>query len=610
MKMRSYTLFLAILVIATLTVPANAGKLVSSFSQDLGRVTIGTVREAQTYDMPAILWGGEYMWFSGNGNNVITQRGSTLNKFGVSIKLIPGDDFYGQVRNYMSGKTPFLRGTYRMIAMASEAVGNDSRTKPIILFQMTWSRGDHCIARKHIKQLSQLKGATVCLQKGGPHVGMLDDMLKTAGLTWSDIKVVWVDDISGPKGPAVKFAKDRSIDACFVVTPDMFGLLGDPENPGAEGTVADAHRLISTSELGRSIADVVAVRSDFYQSHSAWCEKLTVAYLQEAEKMVQLRKNPRDRNYRATLQTAINFFGKDVVPNMDEAHGLFLDCQPVGHPGNVVFFTEENNVTGFDAFNAKSLDMATTLGYATRRIDLLPSALDWNSPTFKNNLRNTSVVQTARFKPEAVADEIEALAAGGQLDEKTKYSFCTYFEPNQRTFDRSKYGRDFDEVIKLASQYSGATVAVRGHTDPTKTLLHLINAGMAKEMIKRSGSRGNWSYSLNGRPLNLTATKEMVRLVESGQFDGHAQWDPREVMTVALRLSADRAEAFRDELLAYAKSKGIRLDASQITVQGVGIREPFNAKPRNKQEAAANMRVECALVSVSAEAMQPADFDF
>jgi hypothetical protein len=46
---------------------------------------------------------------------------------------------------------------------------------------------------------------------------MLDDVLRTAGLSWNQLKVVWVDDITGPKGPARAFKHNSSIDAAFVV---------------------------------------------------------------------------------------------------------------------------------------------------------------------------------------------------------------------------------------------------------------------------------------------------------------------------------------------------------------------------------------------------------
>ena len=52
------------------------------------------------------------------------------------------------------------------------------------------------------------------------------------------------------------------------------------------------------------------------------------------------------------------------------------------------------------------------------------------------------------------------------------------------------------------------------------------------------------------------------------------------------------------------------LPETQIQPVGVGIREPFIAKPTTPDEAKQNMRVEFRLVRVNAEATKPGDFDF
>ena len=52
------------------------------------------------------------------------------------------------------------------------------------------------------------------------------------------------------------------------------------------------------------------------------------------------------------------------------------------------------------------------------------------------------------------------------------------------------------------------------------------------------------------------------------------------------------------------------MDLSQMQPQGVGIAEPFIAKPRSMDEAKQNMRVEFRLIRVSAEVTQESDFDF
>jgi hypothetical protein len=165
-------------------------------------------------------------------------------------------------------------------------------------------------------------------------------------------------------------------------------------------------------------------------------------------------------------------------------------------------------------------------------------------------------------------------------------------------------------VVEVASKFGGAVIAIRGHADPTKTLVDLVKAGMQKGILKRVGTQGNYSYSLNGKPLELGTTPDLVKLIDAGAFDGVAECNPRETMQAALNLSRNRAEAVLNAIVDYAKTKGLAVDRTQVQPVGVGMREPFVAVPRNMDDAKKNMRVEFRVVRVAAEASKAADFDF
>jgi outer membrane protein OmpA-like peptidoglycan-associated protein len=516
----------------------------------------------------------------------------------------------------VSGKSPFLRGTFRMIGMASEVIGSDPRTKGVVIMQMTWSAGDHMVVKPGIKRITDLRGKTICLQQGGPHVGMFDDILKTGQLSWDDVNVIFVDDLTGDKGPAERFRRDRSVDACFVISPDMIGLCGGLRDTGsgAEGTVRGAKVLVSTAELSRSIADVYVCRKDWYDRNRDTVTKIVAGYFKACEEVIDLKKQYEARGsskYMDLLKLTQQIYGKEVIPTLEEdAHGLLSDCTFVGYPGNVNFFTQANNLSGFEAFQKSALDLAVSRGYARVRAGLMPSGLSYESQAFKGYLSKTTVERKDRFRAEAVLSEIEELSAGGTLDDKTIVSFTINFEPNQNEFSAVQYGVEYQRVVEMADKYGNAVIAVRGHSDPTKTLLELVKAGIKKGELKRTGARGNYRYSLKGRPLDLEATQELSKMIERGVFDGVTGHNPRATMQAALNLSRKRAEAVRDSIIQYAQQKGVYIDKSQIQPVGVGIREPFIAKPRNMGEARQNMRVEFSLVRVEAEASGTSDFDF
>lgn len=584
------------------------------FSELVGKVRVRPV-SGRTLQVPFITWGGDMATFYANGG-LKTRAGSIFQRQGLNLNLVPGDDFVGQVRDYLSGKSPFLRGTFRMMGMASEVIGSDPRTKGVVILQMTWSAGDHMVSRNAIKTLADLKGKTIVLQQGGPHVGMLDDILKNAQLSWKDVKVRWAKDLTGTSdSPAEIFRKEGNVDACFAITPDMLGLCGgiDSEGTGAEGTVRGARVLVSTAQLSRSIADVYVCRKDFYERNKAQVIKFVAGYLKATEEVIDLKKQFEDRASRpfeSLLQMTQDIYGKDTIPVLEEAHGLISDCTFVGYPGNVVFFTEKGNLSGFEVFQKSALNLAIERGYARERMGLFPSGIDYRAKAFTDYLTKLDIKRGERFRAEAVRDEIEMLNTGEGLDDRTILSFTINFEANEDAFSPVQYGAEFQRVVEVAERFGNAVIAIRGHADPTKTLSELVRAGLKKGVLKRSGSRGNYRYVLAGRPLTLDSTSELVRLISEGAFDGVPNINPKETMQAALNLSRNRAEAVFDSILKYAQGKGITMDQSQVQPTGVGIREPFIPKPSSMEEARQNRRVEFRVIRVPAEATLESDFDF
>ena len=587
----------------------------AEFKAAVGNPQIGSVNASGPLQLPYITWGGDVATFHANGG-LQTANGSIFDKQGLKFNMKAGDDFTQQVKDYMSGKSPFLRGTFRMMGMASEIIGSDPRTKGVVILQMTWSAGDHMVAREGLKTLSDLKGKTIAIQQGGPHVGMLDDILKTAQLTWNDVNIMWAKDLTGTSNsPAEMMRKNPQISACFAITPDMLGLCGGLESTGsgAEGTIKGAHVLVSTAELSRSIADVYVCRKDFYDTNRDLVTKFVTGYLRGCEELVDMKRQYEaggSANYEKVLKMTQQIYGTDVVPVLEEAHGLISDCTFVLYPGNVTFCTENNNLPACKNFQESARNLADSQGYAREKMGLFPSGLNYKSDDFLKYLAKTTLKQGERFRAEAVREEIELLSQGGELDDKTIMSFTIQFEPNQTDFSAVQYGAEFQRVLESSQRFGNAVIAIRGHADPTKTLLDLVKAGMQKGVLKRSGSSGNYAYSLQGRPLDLESTKDLVQLIESGSFDGAQTYNPRETMQAALNLSRLRAEQVLDAISKYAGSKGVTIDTSQIQPVGVGIREPFIAKPSNLNEAKQNMRVEFRIVRVPAEASASSDFDF
>jgi ABC-type nitrate/sulfonate/bicarbonate transport system substrate-binding protein len=598
---------LVIAVIATSPVIAQ-----EKFSQLVAPVAVKPVQKTDVLQVPFITWGGDVATFYANGG-LTTQPGTIFAKQGLKIKLTPGDDFIGQVKDYVSGKTPFLRGTYRMLGQASEVLGGDPGTKPVVVMQLSWSAGDHIVGREKIKTLNDLKGKRIACQQGGPHVGLMYDSLAAAQLNKNDVTIVWTKDLTGPDGAAEAFRKDATIDACCVITPDLFGLTGgfDSAGSGAEGTVAGAHVVNSTQTMSRSIADVYAVRKDWFDANKETVKKFVAGYLKATQDVVALRKEFESTKrmppaYRSLLTQAQQIFGQEVIPSIEvDGHGLLLDCTFVGFPGQIAFFNDPRNLSGFDAKLKEALDLATSWGYADRRLGFDPAGWDYREIAKIAGIEYVEPKSVGRIDSAEIADfgDMEV------LDENTIVSFTISFQPNQNEFSADRYGAEFSRALKAASTFGNARLVIRGHSDPTKTLVDMLRAGISKGIIKQTGTKGNYRYFLNGKPLDLQQVVSLQEIIGQGMFSGGTP-DPNVTMQAALNLSKKRAEAVSAALLQFAKSENVTVDQSQITPVGAGIADPVIAKPENLEQAKQNMRVEFRIVRVEAEAIKAADFDF
>ncbi len=591
------------------------------------KVSVGNYTGSPTwFELPYITWGGEGATFYANGG-LKTKPGTIFAKQGLNVTLTKGDNFYLQVKNYMSGKTPFLRGTMSMIGQAAELLCRDARTCPQVFVQISFSRGDHCVATQNIRTISDLKGKRIAIQDGGPHPAFLHSILNDAGLTWNDVKVIWTKGLSDP----AKLMKKGKADVAFAITPDMLSLIGgaDKTGTGSEGTVKGAHMLVSTAERNKSIADVYAVRSDFYKAHPNVVTKLAAGHLKGAEQLVEWRKKWEKKNrtsgYKKLLKMTQRIYGTSVIPVLDEAHGLFMDAKFTHHHDNVDFFTRQNNFHGFAMFNKQVTQIAVDLGLASKRVDLKGSPLKWNSSDFIGYLSETKVHQAPRFNAVAAQKELEKMSESGKLKKKTVHKFYFLFSPNQDEFSIVEYAETLKKIVELSSSYGGAMMAIIGHADPSMTLINLVKAGMSKGTITRNcvGGKfkahkvrikskcvgGTFHYKFNNRPFDLKATKSVVRAIKAGAFDGVASSNPRHSMQSAKNLSHKRAMAFVRAIMAYAKIHNYKLDASQFIAQGMGIREPVIPKPRNTKEAKKNMRVEVRIIIVPSEIQNDADFN-
>ncbi|BBO85306.1 hypothetical protein DSCO28_58720 [Desulfosarcina ovata subsp. sediminis] len=522
------------------------------------KTAVGEVKPGKSITVPLITWGGDMATILANGNSAKTAAGSIFAKQGFSLNLVRQDDFKKQIDAYMRGESPFLRGTMGMINLAAEVLNQDPRTRPVVIYQLTWSNGGDCLVVKSgIRSARDLKGKTVAIQAYGPHVDYLAKILKDAGLSLKDIDIRWTRDLSGTADTPAEAIFEKDVDAAFLIIPDGLMLTSNGTvGTGAEGSVRGARIMLSTKTANRIIADVYAVRSDFFQAHRDRVEAFVHGLLLGTQEL-KARFGHKEKDlsaYQSLISTSAAIL-LDSAQATADAEALYGDCEFAGFRGNVRFFGDEKWPRGMNRLVNEIQSSFITLGLLGRNSPLEQARWDYDS--LREGLTGIDDVPAPRFKTAAVAQVVARKQAMGTLGEGELFSLEINFQPNQNDFPENLYADGFRRIVDLASTYGGAVITVEGHSDPHK--------------YRRLEKKG-------ATPIELKRTRQAAK-----------------------NLSMNRSIAVRDSVIRFAKDAGVPLDQSQFTVIGHGIDQPKYPQPRTKEEWLSNMRVVFRIIQIEAE---------
>lgn len=529
------------------------------------RKDIRDCRQTNVLKVPTITWGADIVTSYANGNAKTTQRGSVFAQEGLNIQLFRQDNFAKQVEAYLRCETPFLRATLGMANLVADITENDPRTKMIAIHQLSWSAGgDALVVKPGIEKPSDLRGKTIVVQKGGPHVDYLMTIIGDAGLTIDDIRVKWVEELTGIAGktPADAFRDDEGVHAAMVIIPDALTLTSNGTvGTGSEGSVRGSKILLSTKTANRIIADLYFVRADYFNAHRDIVEKFTHGWLQ-AEETAHAILRTESTEKKDMLMAAAELL-LDARSDTETAAALWADAETVGWGGNNKFFNDRGYPRRFTKLNSEIQSHLVTLGQVAGRHQI--ASARWDYASLAEGLSRTEATDKPRFDEGAVSGIIARKQAQGALNQDTLFQFEINFRPNQNTFPIDIYRNEFLRAIELSSTYAGAILTIEGHADPLGYL--------------RRKKKGENQVVLN-------------RLAQS-----------------ARNLSLSRAQAVRDNMMELAAQDGITLDKSQFTVFGSGFGNPKTGicgndpcAPKTENEWLSNMRVVFRIVNMEAEA--------
>ncbi|MEM6307518.1 MAG: ABC transporter substrate-binding protein [Pseudomonadota bacterium] len=523
----------------------------------LAQVVTDPVRDCQAgwnANMPLIAWGADGVVAYANGAS-LENDGGLLGAANLPLSLTVEDSFENQLRSYLACDTPYLRGTLGMLAAAAPVTEFDARTEQIVFFKHSFSAGDGIVAGDGIARIADLRGKRIAIQANGPHVDFVGRILADGGLSFDDVTIVWVADLTGDGDTPAAAMADGRADAAAVILPDArFLTSGGAVGTGAEGSIRGATILISTQEAASVIGDYIAVRADYFDANRADIARMVNILFQAEEDMRQFMASDGDprQTQMATLM-ADAFLG-----GLPAEEGVFLwqDAITDGWAGNAKHFSDPNEARRFDVLLGEVNTALRGAGRLSAPANL--NTAEWDYTTLTDGLENLDERQVAAFDPAAAAAAVQVLRRTGQLDANTKIDFAVYFEPDSTTFPVNLYAKDFEEILRLASTYSGAIITVEGHSDP----LHFLRR----------------------------------------EAEGADNAELRAIRTSTQNLSLDRAIAVVDALSSYAGDLGVRMNRDQFTLDGVGITNPVHNPPKTEAEWRQNMRVVFRVLTVQAEA--------
>jgi len=344
-----------------------------------------------------------------------------------------------------------LWGTLDMIALFAEGLSKDPRLMPKVFMQVDWSNGgDGIVARAHIQTINDLRGKTVVLAQNSPSHYYLLSAITEAGIQPSELNWKFTDTAFGA---ARAFVETPSIDACVSWAPDIYKITED-------GGVKGAHLLTTTGDANQLIADVFAVRADFYKDHPDLVKGLVEGIF------IGMDMCLKDKGTAAKLMA--DGFSLDA----GECEAMMNDAHLTNFAENLKFFTD-------DAFGANFDRTWRSACYVYRAYGSI------GTPVRSSDVKDESILKAlqregkfSHHKDEYIKPEDFTRTAGLNFKNLEAAPILTkpvifQFEPNSDKLN-DKYDTQIpasiEEIGKLAERFGGARIVIEGNVDTSRKL--------------------------------------------------------------------------------------------------------------------------------------------
>src|SRR5882672_8449500 len=393
-------------------------------------------------EFPINVWPGWAPIIVANAGMEPSDQSVFFKKHGFYVRLAIVDDPVKARDLFASGQSQILWGTLDMIALFAPELVKDTRTVPVVCQQIDFSAGgDGVVSRGEIRSINDLRMTggrkkKVVLAQNSPSHYLIMSLLIDAGIDPGDIDFKWAAD--APSAAKI-FVQDGSFDAFVGWSPDIYNV-----TEKLKGT----RLVVTTGTANHLIADVWAVRNDFYRDHPEIVSGLVQGIFEGID---MVRKNPTNAAqalamaFKLPVEDCKNMVGKDGGIAEGDAH-------LTNYRENSKFFLDPFNPANFDVVWNTASTIYKSLGTINSTVPAAKvkasSVLAAMSETYKE-VRDLS---QPTFRPDALT-KMSAEAGAGQILTK---AVMISFEPNKMVLDPAydaSIPATLEEIGKLAGRF-------------------------------------------------------------------------------------------------------------------------------------------------------------
>jgi NitT/TauT family transport system substrate-binding protein len=409
-------------------------------------------------EFPINVWPGWAPIIVANAGLEPNDQSVFARKFNFYVRLSIVDDPVKARDLFASGQSHVLWGTLDMIALFAPELVKDSRTVPVVCQQIDFSAGgDGVVARGDIRSINDFrhregKKKKVVLAQNSPSHYLIMSLLIDAGIDPGDVDFKWSAD--APSAAKI-FVQDTSFDAFVGWSPDIYNV--------TERMKGSTRLVVTTGTANHLIADVWAVRNDFYRDHPEIVSGLVQGIFEGVD---TVRKDPGlaakalAAAFKLPEEDCKNMVGKDGGIAEGDAH-------LTNYRENSKFFLDPFNPANFEVVWNSAATIYKSLGTINSIVPAEKVKASKILAAMADHYKDVRDLSQPTFKPDAMLKFSPEAGAGQVLTKAVMISF----EPNKSVLDPAydaTIPATLEEIGKLAGRFGNAYIIIEGNTDASR----------------------------------------------------------------------------------------------------------------------------------------------